>query len=252
MIHMNNVTKVYPNGSTGVENINLHINKGEFVFIVGSSGSGKSTLMKLLLKELDPTEGDIIINKVKTNELNRRQIPYLRRNLGVVFQDFRLLPNKTVYENVAFAMRVIEAPGRIIRRNVPAVLSLVGLAQKGRSYPNHLSGGERQRIALARAILTAAPFVVLDEATAFADPENEHKIQMAFERLTKGKTVLMIAHRLPTIQNADEILVLEQGAAAERGTHNSLMAQNGIYASMWRDYQTSVAWNIGKEGHYAS
>ena len=100
-------------------NINLHINKGEFVFIVGSSGSGKSTLMKLLLKELDPTEGDIIINKVKTNELNRRQIPYLRRNLGVVFQDFRLLPNKTVYENVAFAMRVIEAPGRIIRRNVP-------------------------------------------------------------------------------------------------------------------------------------
>ena len=105
MIHMNNVTKVYPNGSTGVENINLHINKGEFVFIVGSSGSGKSTLMKLLLKELDPTEGDIIINKVKTNELNRRQIPYLRRNLGVVFQDFRLLPNKTVYENVAFAMR---------------------------------------------------------------------------------------------------------------------------------------------------
>ena len=103
MIHMNNVTKVYPNGSTGVENINLHINKGEFVFIVGSSGAGKSTLMKLLLKELDPTEGDIIINKVKTNELNRRQIPYLRRNLGVVFQDFRLLPNKTVYENVALS-----------------------------------------------------------------------------------------------------------------------------------------------------
>ena len=118
MIHLNNVTKVYPNGSKGVENINLHISKGEFVFIVGSSGSGKSTLMKLLLKELDPTEGDIIINRVKTNELTRRQIPYLRRNLGVVFQDFRLLPNKTVYENVAFAMRVIEAPNRIIRRNV--------------------------------------------------------------------------------------------------------------------------------------
>ena len=113
-------------------------------------------------------------------------------------------------------------------------------------------GKVQQRIALARAILKNAPIVLLDEATAFADPENEYKIQMAFERLTKGKTVLMIAHRLPTIQNADEILVLEQGAAAERGTHNSLMAQNGIYASMWRDYQTSVAWNIGKEGHYAS
>ena len=163
MIHMNNVTKVYPNGSTGVENINLHINKGEFVFIVGSSGSGKSTLMKLLLKELDPTEGDIIINKVKTNELNRRQIPYLRRNLGVVFQDFRLLPNKTVYENVAFAMRVIEAPGRIIRRNVPAVLSLVGLGQKGRSYPNQLSGGEQQRTALARAIANNPPILICDE-----------------------------------------------------------------------------------------
>ena len=162
MIHMNNVTKVYPNGSTGVENINLHINKGEFVFIVGSSGSGKSTLMKLLLKELDPTEGDIIINKVKTNELNRRQIPYLRRNLGVVFQDFRLLTNKTVYENVAFAMRVIEAPGRIIRRNVPAVLSLVGLGQKGRSYPNQLSGGEQQRTALARAIANNPPILICD------------------------------------------------------------------------------------------
>ena len=171
MIHMNNVTKVYPNGSTGVENINLHINKGEFVFIVGSSGSGKSTLMKLLLKELDPTEGDIIINKVKTNELNRRQIPYLRRNLGVVFQDFRLLPNKTVYENVAFAMRVIEAPGRIIRRNVPAVLSLVGLGQKGRSYPNQLSGGEQQRTALARAIANNPPILICDEPTGNLDPE---------------------------------------------------------------------------------
>ncbi len=149
MIHLNNVTKTYPNGSRGVEDISLHIQKGEFVFIVGSSGSGKSTLIKLLLKELDPTSGDIIINRVKTNELSRNQVPYLRRNLGVVFQDFRLLPNKTVYENVAFAMRVIEAPSRIIRRNVPAVLALVGLGKKGRSYPNQLSGGEQQRTALS-------------------------------------------------------------------------------------------------------
>lgn len=195
MIHMNNVTKVYPNGSTGVENINLHINKGEFVFIVGSSGSGKSTLMKLLLKELDPTEGDIIINKVKTNELNRRQIPYLRRNLGVVFQDFRLLPNKTVYENVAFAMRVIEAPGRIIRRNVPAVLSLVGLGQKGRSYPNQLSGGEQQRTALARAIANNPPILICDEPTWNLDPETAYGIMKLLDDINKrGTTIVMATH----------------------------------------------------------
>lgn len=195
MIHMNNVTKVYPNGSTGVENINLHINKGEFVFIVGSSGSGKSTLMKLLLKELDPTEGDIIINKVKTNELNRRQIPYLRRNLGVVFQDFRLLPNKTVYENVAFAMRVIEAPGRIIRRNVPAVLSLVGLGQKGRSYPNQLSGGEQQRTALARAIANNPPILICDEPTGNLDPETAYGIMKLLDNINKrGTTIVMATH----------------------------------------------------------
>ena len=195
MIHMNNVTKVYPNGSTGVENINLHINKGEFVFIVGSSGSGKSTLMKLLLKELDPTEGDIIINKVKTNELNRRQIPYLRRNLGVVFQDFRLLPNKTVYENVAFAMRVIEAPGRIIRRNVPAVLSRVGLGQKGRSYPNQLSGGEQQRTALARAIANNPPILICDEPTGNLDPETAYGIMKLLDDINKrGTTIVMATH----------------------------------------------------------
>lgn len=195
MIHMNNVTKVYPNGSTGVENINLHINKGEFVFIVGLSGSGKSTLMKLLLKELDPTEGDIIINKVKTNELNRRQIPYLRRNLGVVFQDFRLLPNKTVYENVAFAMRVIEAPGRIIRRNVPAVLSLVGLGQKGRSYPNQLSGGEQQRTALARAIANNPPILICDEPTGNLDPETAYGIMKLLDDINKrGTTIVMATH----------------------------------------------------------
>ena len=195
MIHMNNVTKVYPNGSTGVENINLHINKGEFVFIVGSSGSGKSTLMKLLLKELDPTEGDIIINKVKTNELNRRQIPYLRRNLGVVFQDFRLLPNKTVYENVAFAMRVIEVSGRIIRRNVPAVLSLVGLGQKGRSYPNQLSGGEQQRTALARAIANNPPILICDEPTGNLDPETAYGIMKLLDDINKrGTTIVMATH----------------------------------------------------------
>ena len=213
MIHMNNVTKVYPNGSTGVENINLHINKGEFVFIVGSSGSGKSTLMKLLLKELDPTEGDIIINKVKTNELNRRQIPYLRRNLGVVFQDFRLLPNKTVYENVAFAMRVIEAPGRIIRRNVPAVLSLVGLGQKGRSYPNQLSGGEQQRTALARAIANNPPILICDEPTGNLDPETAYGIMKLLDDINKRETTIVMATHARDIVDAMQkrVVTLHKG-----------------------------------------
>ena len=226
MIHMNNVTKVYPNGSTGVENINLHINKGEFVFIVGSSGSGKSTLMKLLLKELDPTDGEIIINKVKTNELSRRQIPYLRRNLGVVFQDFRLLPNKTVYENVAFAMRVIEAPGRIIRRNVPAVLSLVGLGQKGRSYPNQLSGGEQQRTALARAIANNPPILICDEPTGNLDPETAYGIMKLLDDINKrGTTIVMATHardivdamqkRVVTLKNGHIVRDIEKGGYSD-------------------------------------
>ena len=196
MIHMNNVTKVYPNGSTGVENINLHINKGEFVFIVGSEQFGEIHADEAALKEdLTRPKGDIIINKVKTNELNRRQIPYLRRNLGVVFQDFRLLPNKTVYENVAFAMRVIEAPGRIIRRNVPAVLSLVGLGQKGRSYPNQLSGGEQQRTALARAIANNPPILICDEPTGNLDPETAYGIMKLLDDINKrGTTIVMATH----------------------------------------------------------
>ena len=204
MIHMNNVTKVYPNGSTGVENINLHINKGEFVFIVGSSGSGKSTLMKL----------------------NRRQIPYLRRNLGVVFQDFRLLPNKTVYENVAFAMRVIEAPGRIIRRNVPAVLSLVGLGQKGRSYPNQLSGGEQQRTALARAIANNPPILICDEPTGNLDPETAYGIMKLLDDINKrGTTIVMATHardivdamqkRVVTLQKGHIIRDIEKGGYSD-------------------------------------
>ncbi|WP_317855711.1 cell division ATP-binding protein FtsE [Chakrabartyella piscis] len=195
MIQLNNVTKIYPDGSKGVENINLHIRKGEFVFIVGSSGSGKSTLMKLLLKELDPTEGEIIINRIVTNELPRKQIPYLRRKLGVVFQDFRLLPNKTVAENVAFAMLVVEAPRRVIRRNVPAVLALVGLEKKGRSKPNQLSGGEQQRTALARAIVNNPPILICDEPTGNLDPETTWEIMELLVEINKrGTTIVMATH----------------------------------------------------------
>ena len=182
--------------------------------------------MKLLLKELDPTEGDIIINKVKTNELNRRQIPYLRRNLGVVFQDFRLLPNKTVYENVAFAMRVIEAPGRIIRRNVPAVLSLVGLGQNGRSSPNQLSGGEQQRTALARAIANNPPILICDEPTGNLDPETAYGIMKLLDDINKrGTTIVMATHardivdamqkRVVTLQKGHIIRDIEKGGYSD-------------------------------------
>lgn len=226
MIHLNNVTKIYPNGSVGVEGINLHIQKGEFVFIVGSSGSGKSTLIKLLLKELDPTSGDVLINMVKTNELSRKRVPYLRRNLGVVFQDFRLLPNKTVYENVAFAMRVIEAPSRVIRRNVPAVLSLVGLGQKSRSYPNELSGGEQQRTALARAIVNNPPILICDEPTGNLDPETARGIMQLLDDINKrGTTIVMATHareivdemqkRVVTLQNGHIVRDVEKGGYSD-------------------------------------
>jgi len=195
LIKIENVTKVYPNGSEALKDVSIHIERGDFVFIVGSSGSGKSTLIKLLLKELDVTNGNITINDTLTNDITRRQIPLLRRNLGVVFQDFRLLPNKTVYENVAFAMQVIEAPSKQIRRNVPAVLSLVGLAQKSKSYPNQLSGGEQQRTALARAIVNNPPILIADEPTGNLDPKTAWDIMQLLEDINRrGTTVVMATH----------------------------------------------------------
>ena len=195
MIIMEDVTKTYSTGVAALNGINLHIQKGEFVFIVGKSGSGKSTLIKLLLKELDPTSGKIYVNKKYLNKITRKKLPYLRRDIGVVFQDFRLLPNKTVYENVAFAMRVIEAPSRIIRRNVPAVLALVGLGQKGRSYPNQLSGGEQQRTALARAIVNNPPILICDEPTGNLDPDTAWGIMQLLDDINKrGTTIVMATH----------------------------------------------------------
>ena len=195
LINIDHVSKVYPNGSAGVRDVSIHIEQGEFVFFVRSSGSGKSTLIKLLLKELDPTEGTITINNVVTNDLPREKIPYLRRSLGVVFQDFRLLPNKTVYENVAFAMQVIEAPSKQIRRNVPAVLSLVGLTKKSRNYPNQLSGGEQQRTALARAIVNNPPILICDEPTGNLDPGTAWDIMDLLEDINRrGTTIVMATH----------------------------------------------------------
>ena len=213
MIDIENVTKIYPNGTIGVENINIHIEKGEFVFLVGSSGSGKSTMIKLLLKELDPTEGTITINNVKTGQLRRGQRPYLRRNLGVVFQDFRLLPNQTVFENVAFAMQVIEAPTKTIRRNVPTVLSLVGLRDKSKVYPRELSGGEQQRTALARAIVNNPPILIADEPTGNLDPATAWDIMTLLEEINKrGTTVVIATHAKDIVdQMQKRVITLENG-----------------------------------------
>lgn len=222
MITIENVSKVYPNGSQALNNISLNIEKGEFVFIIGSSGSGKSTLIKMLMKELDPTEGNIIINGVNTTTMNRNQIPYLRRNLGIVFQDFRLLPKKTVYENVAFAMRVTEASSRHIARNVPTVLSLVGLQNKMKAYPNELSGGEQQRTALARAIVNNPPILIADEPTGNLDPETAWDIMYLLEEINKrGTTVVVATHASDIVDEMRKrVVMLDHGNIirdAERG-----------------------------------
>ena len=187
MITLENVSKSYAKGQPALNDVSLNIEKGEFVFIVGNSGSGKSTLIKLLLKELDPTSGTIKVNDQDLGKLKRRQIPKYRRGVGVVFQDFRLLKDRNVYENVAFAQRVIERPNRVIKKRVPEILTLVGLAEKYKSFPRELSGGEQQRVALARALV--------DEPTGNLDPKNSLEIMKLLEEINeRGTTVLVVTH----------------------------------------------------------
>ena len=195
MITLENVTKIYEdNGAVALRDVSLKIGKGEFVFVVGSSGSGKSTFIKML-KEVDPTSGMLIIDGMDITTLKRKEIPYLRRKVGVVFQDFRLLPSKTVYENVAFAMQIVEASPKMIRRTVPQVLSLVGLGKKGKAYPNQLSGGEQQRVALARAIVNKPPILLADEPTGNLDPDTAWEIMELLENINaNGTTVVMATH----------------------------------------------------------
>ena len=195
MIEFKNVSKVYDTGTEAVHNANFKIDKGEFVFLVGSSGSGKSTLIKLILKEEEPTRGNIIINGKDTTFLKPKRVPFLRRSMGVVFQDFRLLPDKTVYENVAFAMYIVKATPRHIRRQVPMVLSLVGLSAKAKRYPNELSGGEQQRVALARALVNNPSMIIADEPTGNLDPDTAWEIMNLLNDINlRGTTVVMATH----------------------------------------------------------
>lgn len=196
MIHLHDVTKIYPqNKVVALENINIDIEKGEFVFIVGTSGSGKSTLMKLLMREEITTSGQIIVDGKNVNDLKQKEVPYLRRSLGVIFQDFRLLEDRTVYENVAFAMQVIEAPRHIMEKNVNTVLDIVGLKDKMKHFPSQLSGGERQRVAIARAIVNDPKIVIADEPTGNLDPETSWDIMDIFQRINAaGTTIVMATH----------------------------------------------------------
>ena len=195
MITMDHVTMKYSTGTVALNDVSLNIEAGEFVFIVGSSGSGKTTMMELLLRELVPTKGRIEVAGFNYNKIKPRQIPKVRRKIGVVFQNFRLLKDRTVYENVAFAQRVIETPSRYIRRQVPAMLTLVGLADKYKSYPKQLSGGEQQRVALARALVNNPPILLADEPTGNLDPRNSWEIMKLLEEINRrGTTVLVVTH----------------------------------------------------------
>lgn len=195
MIELKDVKKEYSKGIAALNGINLKIEQGEFVFVVGDSGSGKSTLIRLIMKELDPTAGAIIVNGQNLNRMRNSKIAMYRRGIGVVFQDFRLLKDRNIYDNIAFALRVTEKPSRVIKQKVPAALSLVGLAQKYKAYPKELSGGEQQRVALARAIVNEPAILLADEPTGNLDPTNSWEIMKLLEEANeRGTTVLVVTH----------------------------------------------------------
>ena len=213
MIEFKNVSKVYNNNVKALSDVNIHINKGDFVFLVGPSGAGKSTFIKMLLKEVTPTTGDIIVAGEDLSTITRKRTPYYRRKIGMVFQDFRLIPDLNVYENVAFAMRVVEASQREIRRRVPMVLSLVGLSHKYKMFPNELSGGEQQRVSLARAIVNNPAVVIADEPTGNLDPETANEIMELLEDINRaGTTILMATHAKDIVNNMQKrVIAIDKG-----------------------------------------
>ncbi len=214
MILFENVSKTYDNGVQALKDVNLFIEKGEFVFLVGSSAAGKSTLIKLMMKEIEPSEGNIVINGVDVCGLTRREIPYFRRTIGVVFQDFRLLPNKTAYDNIAYAMEIVGATRREIRRQVPNVLSMVGLTHKADMYPNELSGGEQQRVSIARAIVNNPAVLIADEPTGNLDPETANDIMDIMDTINRrGTTVVMATHAENIVNTMQKRVIHVEGGA---------------------------------------
>lgn len=217
MIKLEHVSKSYSAGIPALNDVSLNIEEGEFVFVVGDSGSGKSTLIKLLLKELEPTEGTITINGRKLNKIRRRQIPKFRRNIGVVFQDFRLLKDRNIYDNVAFAQKVIGESNRSIKKNVPKLLSMVGLAAKYRSYPRQLSGGEQQRVAIARALINKPKILLADEPTGNLDANNAWEIMKLMEEINEhGTTVVVVTHNLEIVKAMNKrVITMQKGVVVD-------------------------------------
>ncbi len=213
MINLKDVSKTYESGTHALHHVSLYVGKGEFVFIVGPSGAGKSTLIKLLLREETPTQGSVVVNGQDLVKMKRRQIPAFRRTVGVVFQDFRLIPTMTVYDNVAFAMQVTNVSTKFIRRRVPYILDLLGLAKKARSYPAEISGGEQQRVALARALVNNPAIIIADEPTGNIDPELSYEIVDLLNEINKcGTTIVMVTHEHGLVSQFDHrIIGIEKG-----------------------------------------
>lgn len=217
MIVMKNVYKKYPNGVLASNGIHVEIEKGEFVYVVGPSGAGKSTFIKMMYREEVPTSGQIYFNNTELTKMQRKDIPYLRRQIGVVFQDFKLLPKLTVYENIAYALEVIEEQPSVIRKKVTEVLKLVGLTKKMRMFPNELSGGEQQRVSIARSIVNQPKLVIADEPTGNLDPETSWEIMKIFERINaQGTTIIMATHNKDIVDNQPHRVIQIEGGLITR------------------------------------
>ena len=217
---MNDVTAVYDNGIRAVNKASLRVDEGEFVFLVGAPGSGKTTIIKLLTAEVRPTEGKVLVNNYNIGEMKKSRIPYLRRTLGVVYQDFRLIKTKTVYENVAFAMRTIGAKNKTIKQRVPYVLDLVGLANKAKEKPMNLSGGEQQRVAIARALVNNPRLIIADEPTGNLDPARSLELMTLFEKINElGTTVLIVTHEKGLVDEFEKrVVMIDKGSVVSDQT----------------------------------
>ena len=227
MIEFKDVTKIYDsNGTKALDKVNIKIEDGEFVFVVGASGAGKSTFLKLIMQEEKPTEGEVVVNGYSSATLKKRKIPYYRRTMGIVFQDFRIIPKMTVYDNVAFAMRVIGAKEKDIRKRVPYILQLVGLSKKARSMPNELSGGEQQRVSLARALVNNPELIIADEPTGNVDPEMSHEIVDLLTKINNsGTTVVMVTHEHELVRSFQRRVIVIQNGEVVSDTPDPTYAQ---------------------------